>query len=69
MTSRIGIPGKSFAFSHLYTALTRPGYREFLGLPEEWRVEDPKPNPVPKNRIWTTSTGFALALWLEIRQT
>ena len=41
-------PGKRFAFSHLYTALTRPGYREFLGLPEEWRDDDPKPNPVPK---------------------
>jgi hypothetical protein len=44
-------PGKRFAFSHLYTALTRPGYREFLGLPEEWRDEDPVPDPVPKNRI------------------
>lgn len=44
-------PGRKFAFSHLYTALTRPGYREFLGLPEEWRDEDPQPNPVPKNKI------------------
>jgi len=25
-------PGKRFYFSHLYTALTRPGYRDFLGL-------------------------------------
>jgi hypothetical protein len=40
-------PGKRFAFSHLYTALTRPGYREFLGLGDEWRSEDPEPNPVP----------------------
>jgi ParB-like chromosome segregation protein Spo0J len=44
-------PGKRFAFSHLYTALTRPGYREFLGLPEEWRVDDPKTNPVPKKQL------------------
>lgn len=44
-------PGKRFAFSHLYTALTRPGYREFLGLPDEWRVDDPQPNPVPKSHI------------------
>jgi hypothetical protein len=44
-------PGKKFAFSHLYTALTRPGYREFLGLPEEWRAEDPKPNPVPEEKL------------------
>jgi hypothetical protein len=44
-------PGKRFAFSHLYTALTRPGYREFLGLPVEWRSDDPKPNPVPKRNL------------------
>lgn len=44
-------PGKRFAFSHLYTALTRPGYRNFLGLPEEWRLDDPQPNPVPKNHL------------------
>lgn len=44
-------PGKRFAFSHLYTALTRPGYRDFLGLPEEWREDDPEPNPVPKDRL------------------
>jgi hypothetical protein len=44
-------PGKRFAFSHLYTALTRPGYREFLGLPEEWRDEDPEPNPIPKDKL------------------
>jgi phage tail protein X len=44
-------PGKRFAFSHLYTALTRPGYREFLGLPDEWRADDPKPNPVPKSHL------------------
>jgi len=44
-------PGKRFAFSHLYTALTRPGYRDFLGLPEEWRDDDPKPDPVPKKNL------------------
>jgi hypothetical protein len=40
-------PGKSFAFSHLYTALTRPGYRDFLGLPTEWRSAVPEPDPIP----------------------
>jgi hypothetical protein len=44
-------PGKRFAFSHLYTALTRPGYRDFLGLSEEWRTDEPRPNPVPKNHL------------------
>jgi hypothetical protein len=38
-------PGRPFAFSHLYTALTRPGFRTFLGLPEEWR---PRTKPSPK---------------------
>jgi hypothetical protein len=42
---------KRFAFSHLYTALTRPGYREFLGLPEEWRTNEPPINPVPKQNL------------------
>lgn len=44
-------PGRAFAFSHLYTALTRPGHREFLGLPLEWRGSDPVPDPVPKERL------------------
>lgn len=44
-------PGRKFAFSHLYTALTRPGYREFLGLSDEWRNEEPKLNPVPKAKV------------------
>jgi hypothetical protein len=44
-------PGKRFAFSHLYTALTRAGYRNFLGLSDEWRIDEPKPNPVPKNHL------------------
>ena len=36
------IPGR-FAFSHLYTALTRPNYRAFLGLPDDVGLlqEDP----------------------------
>jgi hypothetical protein len=44
-------PGRAFAFSHLYTALTRPGFQDFLGLPADWRREDPKPNPVPKENL------------------
>ena len=44
-------PGRKFAFSHLYTALTRPGYREFLGLPEEWRDLDPTPDPIPADKL------------------
>ncbi len=44
-------PGRKFAFSHLYTALTRSGYRSFLGLEDEWRTVDPKPNPIPRENL------------------
>ncbi len=51
--------------SHLYIALTRPPYRDFLGLPEDWRSEDPKPDPVPVDHhenlkrllIWLFGSG------------
>jgi len=54
-------PGRKFAFSHLYTALTRSGYRDFLGLPEDWRVDDPQANPVPKKYLENLKT---LLVWL-----
>lgn len=41
-------PGRPFSFSHLYTALTRPQYRSYLGLESNWRQVDPTPNPVPR---------------------
>jgi hypothetical protein len=44
-------PGRVFFFSHLYTALTRPEYRVFLGLPERWRDQVPKENPVPSESL------------------
>jgi hypothetical protein len=55
-------PGKKFAFSHLYTALTRPGYREFLGLRDEWRSEDPKPNPGSEGQDRKSSKSHGLAI-------
>jgi hypothetical protein len=54
-------PGRAFAFSHLYVALTRPGFQEFLGLPADWRREDPKPNPVPKENL---DNLHRVLLWL-----
>jgi hypothetical protein len=41
-------PGRPFAFSHLYTALTRPAYRAYLGLELNWRQIEPTPDPVPQ---------------------
>jgi hypothetical protein len=42
---------RPFAFSHLYTALTRPPYREYLGLESNWRQTEPEPDPVDKSKI------------------
>jgi hypothetical protein len=42
---------KSFAFSHLYTALARPSVREFLGISDENLSDSPRENPVPPDKI------------------
>jgi hypothetical protein len=45
------ISKKTFAFSHLYTAITRSSVREMLGLTAEDLSAPPKPNPVsPRHR-------------------
>jgi hypothetical protein len=43
------ISRKPFAFSHLYTALTRPDVRKFVGLNGEDLSAPPKVNPIPKD--------------------
>lgn len=40
-----------FSFSHLYTALSRAPYMRFLGLEAAWSRYDPKPDPVPGDRL------------------
>ena len=40
-----------FNFSHLYTALSRSQYMAYLGLPSGWARYDPKPNPVPAEKM------------------
>jgi hypothetical protein len=42
---------KHFAFSHLYTALPRPGYRSWLSLSPDDPSKAPRKNPVPKGKI------------------
>ncbi len=44
------ISKKRLAFSHLYTALTRNGYRDFLGLGDEDLLSPPKKNPIPATK-------------------
>lgn len=52
---------RPFAFSHLYTALTRSGYRRFLGMPEKWRDADPLPDPISPQHLPRLSQ---VLLWL-----
>ena len=40
-----------FNFSHLYTALSRATYMNFLGLKATWARYDPSPNPVPNEKL------------------
>ena len=40
-----------FNFSHLYTALSRAPYMQFLGLDAAWARYDPSPDPVPGERV------------------
>lgn len=44
------ISKKSFAFSHLYTALTRASVREFLNLNTEDLSAPPQADPIPADR-------------------
>ena len=41
---------RKFNFSHLYTALSRSQYMDYLGLETGWARLDPKPNQVPTER-------------------
>ena len=40
-----------FSFSHLYTALSRAPYMEFLGLEAAWSRYDPQPDPIPEENL------------------
>ena len=40
-----------FHFSHLYTALARNPYMDFLGLAMSWAELEPKPNLIPKDKL------------------
>ena len=42
---------KKLNFSHLYTALSRSQYMEYLGLGTGWSRHDPEPNQVPSEKL------------------
>lgn len=51
----------NFSFSHLYTALTYPEFRDFLGMAPPQRQADPDRRPVPREKL---SELRQLLLWL-----
>ena len=42
---------RRFHFSHLYTALSRAEYMDYLGLEGGWSRWDPEPDPIRKDRL------------------
>ena len=40
-----------FNFSHLYTALSRSEYMDYLGLGAGWARHDPRPNQIPSGKL------------------
>ena len=42
---------RKFNFSHLYTALGRSPYMEYLGLGSKWARYEPSPDPVPADKL------------------
>ena len=42
---------RRFSFSHLYTALSRSQFMDYLGLESSWIRFDPKPDPVPREKL------------------
>lgn len=42
---------RRFNFSHLYTALSRATYMQYLGLDAAWSRYDPQPNPVSTSKL------------------
>ena len=42
---------RKFNFSHLYTALSRSQYMDYLGLEAAWAQHDPRPDQVPEEKL------------------
>lgn len=42
---------RKFNFSHLYTALSRSQYMNYLGIDTAWARYDPEPDPVPEEKL------------------
>ena len=53
---------RKFNFSHLYTALSRSQYMEYLGLGVAWARHDPDPNQGTPRGVGGASEGACLDL-------
>ena len=42
---------RKFNFSHLYTALSRSQYMDYLGLGPAWARHEPEPNQIPEEKL------------------
>ena len=42
---------RKFNFSHLYTALSRSQYMDYLGLGPAWARHEPEPNQIPDEKL------------------
>lgn len=40
-----------FNFAHLFAALSRSQYQEYLGLASDWPPDEPRPAPVPREKL------------------
>ena len=52
---------KKFNFSHLYTALSRSQYMDYLGLETAWARHEPKPDQIPQEKLNELRT---VLLWI-----
>ena len=59
---------KRFNFSHLYTALSRSQYMEYLGLEPAWARHDPSPNQVPEEKLGELQKRARMDLRVETGQ-
>ena len=50
-----------FAFSHLYTSLSKNGFQQYLGIESAWKDDEPKENPIPKDHLGNLKQSL---IWL-----
>ncbi len=57
-----------FNFAHLFAALSRSQYREHLGLAPIWPPDEPRPDPIPGEKLGLSSRRARLDLRFKARR-